>query len=240
MLAGPDADRFMPGDDALANAAFVANLQEGLDFLRQAAQDRNLHEFDQAGFAQAAREFEQFGREMAVARRVPPTETFEENLILPDRTRPVEVRFMGRANTAGDAIVWLPLQRTVFAGDVVVSPVPFGFNAYPADWIEVLSQLKALDFQTLVPGHGRPMHDSLYLDRLTSMLHEVRTQLAPIAATDMTAQAASAQVDLDAMRDVLVGEDPWLRRWFRNYWKDPIVSSALREARGQPIVQGTE
>jgi glyoxylase-like metal-dependent hydrolase (beta-lactamase superfamily II) len=177
---------------------------------------------------------------MATARRVAPTEIFEDRLTLPDRIRPVEVRFLGRANTAGDAIVWLPRQRVVFTGDVVVAPVPYGFNSYPSDWIEVLNQLRALDYAVLAPGHGQPMRDSAYLDRLIAMLSDVRTQVAPLATTDLTAGAASAQVNLDAARDRLVGEDRWLRRWFRNYWKDPIVSSALREARGQPIIQGAE
>ncbi|ANP45882.1 hypothetical protein ATE48_08080 [Candidatus Viadribacter manganicus] len=240
MLASPDADRFMPGDNAQANAGFMADIQDGANFLQQAAQDQNLHEADRAGFAQAAREYEQFGREMAVARRVAPTEIFDGSVTLPDRVHPIEVRFFGRANTSGDAIVWLPRQRIVFTGDVVVAPVPYGFNSYPSEWIGVLNQIKALNYAVLAPGHGQTMRDSVYLDHLIAMLSDVRTQVAPLAATDLTAEAASAQVNLDVARDELAGEDRWLRRWFRNYWKDPIVSSALREARGQPIVQGAE
>lgn len=240
MLVSPDADRYMPGDDAQANARYAADIQEGVSFLRQASEDQNLHEADRAGFAQSAREYEQFGREMTTARRVAPTETFESTVTLQDRVRPVEIRFLGRANTSGDAIVWLPRQRIVFTGDVVVSPIPYGFNSYPGDWIEVLNDLKALDFVVLAPGHGRPVLDGIYLDRLIAMLTDVRVQVAPLAATDLNAEAASAQVNLDAARDAFAGEDRWLRRWFRNYWKDPIVSSALREARGQPIVQGAE
>lgn len=240
MLTSADADRYMPGDNAAANTAYMANIQGGIDFLREAALDQNLQEIDRAGFAQAAREYEQFGREMSTARRVPPTEAFEQRLTLADRTRPVEIMFLGRANTAGDAIVWLPRQRVVMTGDVVVAPIPYGFNSYPRDWIEVLARIKALDFAVLAPGHGRPMRDSAYIDRMTAMLTDVRTQAAPFAAGDSDAAAVSGQVNLDAARNSFAGEDRWLRRWFREYWKDPIVSSALREARGQPIVQGAE
>jgi len=84
------------------------------------------------------------------------------------------------------------------------------------------------------------LHDNVYLDQLITMLIEVRAQVAPVALTDATAEAASAQVNLDTARNAIAGEDRWLRRWFREYWKDPIVSSALREARGQPIIQGAE
>ncbi|MEZ5994144.1 MAG: MBL fold metallo-hydrolase [Hyphomonadaceae bacterium] len=240
MLTDAGADRYMPGDNAEANAAYMANVQGGVDFLRQAAQDQNLQEADRTGFGQAAQEYEQFGHEMASARRVAPTEVFASSLTLPDRAHPVEIRFFGRANTAGDAVIWLPRQRVVFTGDVIVAPIPYGFNSYPADWIEVLNQIKALDFAVLAPGHGRPMHDSAYLDQLTSMLTSVRAQVAPLAATETATDAAGAQINLDEARDAIAGEDIWLRRWFRNYWQGPIASSALREARGQPIIQGGE
>ena len=43
----------------------------------------------------------------------------------------MRLRFLGRANTEGDAIAWLPRQRIVMTGDVVVSPTPFGFFSFP-------------------------------------------------------------------------------------------------------------
>ncbi len=238
MLASADADRFMPGDNAEANAAYMENIQGGIDYLRSASQDQRLSERERAGFAQAAREYEQFGREMSVARRVAPTEVFERRLTLPDRSHPVEIMFLGRANTAGDAIVWLPRQRVVSTGDVVVAPIPYGFNVYPAEWIEVLHQILALDFAVLAPGHGRPMRDGAYVDQLIGMLSDVRLQAAPLASVGANSEAAGAQVQLGAARDAIAGDDPWLRRWFHEYWKEPVVSSALREARGEPIVQG--
>jgi hypothetical protein len=70
------------------------------------------------------------------------------------------------------------------------------------------------------------------------MLADVRTQVAPLASVQGDAAAAAGQVNLEEAQNTFAGEDPWLRRWFRNYWKDPIVSSAFREARGEPIVQG--
>jgi glyoxylase-like metal-dependent hydrolase (beta-lactamase superfamily II) len=238
MLTSPDADRFMPGDNTQANAAYMADIRGGIESLSEAAQNQDLADADRIGFAQAAREYGQFGREMTNARRMAPTEVFDQRLTLADRQRPIEVMFLGRANTAGDAIVWLPRQRVVITGDVVVAPIPYGFNSYPGEWIEVLNQIKALDFAVLAPGHGRPMHDTAYVDRLIGMLTVVRDQAAPLAATDIAPDAAGGQVDLDAARDTFAGEDRWLRRWFRDYWRDPIASSALREARGEPIIQG--
>jgi glyoxylase-like metal-dependent hydrolase (beta-lactamase superfamily II) len=238
MLADANAERFMPGDDAEANARYMERVRAGLDYLRAAASDDALTEAERTGFARAALEYEQFSREIAHARRVAPNETFAQRLVLPDRLRPVEIMFLGRANTDGDAVVWLPRQRIVMTGDIVVAPLPFGFNAYPEEWIEVLRRIRGLDYAVLAPGHGRPMRDTAYLDRLVAMLTEVRSQVAPLASLDIDAAGAAAQVDLSTHRDELTGNDPWLLRWFRDYWHAPIVSSALREARGEPVVQG--
>ncbi|MDH4108813.1 MAG: MBL fold metallo-hydrolase [Gammaproteobacteria bacterium] len=239
MLTSPEADRYMPGDDAEKNAAYMANIQGGVAFLKGASQDEQYSEAERAGFAQSAVEYEQFAREMATARRAAPTETFEHSLTLADQTHPVEVTFLGRANTAGDAVVWLPRQKVVITGDLVVAPVPFGFNSYPEEWIGVLDQVRGLNYAVLAPGHGRPMRDTAYVDLLISMVTDVRAQVAPLASTDMGAAAVNAAVELDEAQATIAGDDPWLRRWFRDYWKEPIVSSALREARGVPIVQGS-
>lgn len=240
MLASPDADKFMPGDNAAANAVYLANIENGVNYLRNASQDAALHEAERAGFGQAALEYAQFGREMARSSRVAPTEVFDRALLLADATHPVEVKFFGRANTAGDAIVWLPEQRIVFSGDVVVLPVPYGFNSYPGEWAGVLADIRGLAWDVLVPGHGRPLRDTVYLDRLITMLTDIRAQVTALASTDMDAAAVTTAVNLESASLAIASDDPWLNRWFRDYWKAPIVSSALREARGEPIVQGAD
>jgi glyoxylase-like metal-dependent hydrolase (beta-lactamase superfamily II) len=239
MLASPDADKFMPGDNAAANAVYLANIEDGVNYLREAAKDETLQEDDHAGFGQAALEYAQFGREMARSRRIAPAEVFDQSLLLADETHPVEVKFFGRANTAGDAVVWLPEQKIVFSGDIVVLPVPYGFNSYPGEWTGVLADIRGLAYDVLVPGHGRPLRDTVHIDRLITMLEDIRAQVAALASTDMDAAAVTAAVNLESASHAIAGDDPWLNRWFRDYWKDPIVSSALREARGEPIVQGS-
>lgn len=238
MLASPDADQFMPGDDGTANTAYMKTVREGVEFLEAASRDQKLTAADRDGFARAAREYAQFEREMAPARRVRSIDVFEGRQTLPDDTRPIELMFLGRANTAGDAVAWLPRQRVVITGDVVVKPVPFGFNTYPKEWTDVLARINALDFAVLAPGHGTALRDTTYLDWLITALAQVRAEVGPFARTDKTADAVSEAIDFTTARDRIAGADPWLRRWFRSYWQDAVVSSALREARGEPVVQG--
>ncbi|HEY0629208.1 MAG TPA: MBL fold metallo-hydrolase, partial [Sphingomicrobium sp.] len=93
-------------------------------------------------------DFAAFADTYAGTHVIPPTETFSDRLTIDDPAVPVEVRFLGRANTAGDAMVWLPKQRIAMSGDMVVWPIPFGFFSFPGDWVQTLGRLKALGYRT--------------------------------------------------------------------------------------------
>ena len=169
---------------------------------------------------------------------VMPTETFTEAFALPDRDAPVELRFLGRANTDGDAVAWLPQQRVLVTGDIVVAPTPYGFGSFPGDWIEVIGKLKAYDFAALIPGHGAPQADHAYLDKLIATLTDVRTQVGALAAQGLPLESVRTQVDYEAQTRAFVGDSPWGRLWFKRYWLDPITDAAYREAKGEPTIQG--
>ena len=100
-------------------------------------------------------QFDELTKDFVGSYLVLPTQTFEHELVIKDRDVPVHMLFLGRANTAGDAIAWLPKQKIVASGDIVVSPYPFGFGSYPTEWIETLGKLKALGFTDLDSGTRR-------------------------------------------------------------------------------------
>jgi len=240
MLADSKTDRFMPGNNATANTTFMKNVDDAIAYLDAAARNMKLTPEERAGFARAAIEYRQYGNEMKTARRIAPSVLLETEIILKDDTHPVEIHFFGRANTSGDAIAWLPKQRIVATGDTVVAPIPFGANTYPSEWIRVLERIRALDFSIMIPGHGQPSKDTERVDRLISMLKHIRAQVSPFAGNDTPASEIISKLDLTASETAIAGKDPWLRRWFRAYWRNPIISSALRELRGQPVIQGDD
>ena len=168
---------------------------------------------------------------------VPPTETFTRELLIDDAERPVRLMHLGRANTDGDAIAWLPRQRIVMTGDIVVWPSPFGFFSFPEDWIGVLQRLKGLNYVTLVPGHGEPQTDTAYLDRLIASITDIRGQVGPLARQGLSLEETRQRVDF-APALAQWGTTPRLRAMFEGYWLTPMVENAWREARGDPIVQG--
>lgn len=169
----------------------------------------------------------------------PPTETFTNELLLDDPVHPVRLIHPGRANTDGDAIAWLPKERVVITGDVVVSPIPFGFGSFPTEWIAVLNRLRAMSFTVLVPGHGEPQRDTAYLDRLIATLTDIRDQVTELARAGRSLDEVKQAVNYDAQRTVFA-DTPRRKRHFEAFWLNPMTVNAYLEAKGQPMVQGDE
>ena len=167
---------------------------------------------------------------------VPPTETFEHELVIKDRDVPVHMMFLGRANTEGDAIAWLPRQKIVASGDIVVSPYPFGFGSYSGDWIQTIGKIKALGFTTLIPGHGLPMSDASYLDKLAAAMTDLRAQIFPLAKDGMSLDDIRKKVDF-SKSIALFGDTPRDKANLQGLFFDPMIGSVYKEARGIPILQ---
>jgi glyoxylase-like metal-dependent hydrolase (beta-lactamase superfamily II) len=85
------------------------------------------------------------------------TLTFNHDFTIDLGNREVQVKFLGRGNTSGDAVVYLPREKIVVTGDLVVHPIPYFYDGYPVEWIQTLENLAALDAGTIVPGHGPVM-----------------------------------------------------------------------------------
>src|SRR6202034_1804347 len=111
----------------------------------------------------------------------PATLTFGDHLSIPDEKAPVEIVFLGKANTDGDAVVWVPSERVLWSGDIVVNPVPYAAASYPGSWLEVLKKIKEYDFAYLVPGHGVVQTDGVYVSKVMAALVEIQRQVTPLA-----------------------------------------------------------
>lgn len=74
---------------------------------------------------------------------------------------PVDIYYFGRGHTDGDVVVHFPEQRVLAAGDLFTNgPGLPQLVDYPGGgsmraWTGTLSKALMLDFQTVVPGHGR-------------------------------------------------------------------------------------
>jgi glyoxylase-like metal-dependent hydrolase (beta-lactamase superfamily II) len=71
--------------------------------------------------------------------------------------RVLDVNLAPHAATAGDVWLFDPASKRVIAGDLVTLPAPFLDTACPQGWEKALGAIAALDFTSLVPGHGPVM-----------------------------------------------------------------------------------
>ena len=182
-------------------------------------------------------QFDGFLRDYSGSYIVLPTETFDRRLVLADPDFPVELHHLGNANTNGDAVAWLPKQKIVATGDIVVAPAPFGFGSFSADWIETIGKVKGLGFATLIPGHGAPQSDGAYLDKLFALLTDMRAQIIPLAKSGMPLEEVRKKVDFTKAMDSF-GTNPRLKAGMQGNFIDPMTGSIYKEALGQPIIQG--
>lgn len=197
-------------------------------------QDQSISQAERDGWSRAMSALAIREGDVTGTHVVLPTRTFTDRLMLDDRRTPVEVRFEGRANTDGDAIIWLPRQRVLLSGDAVVWPIPYNFSMYPAENIATLERLRAYNYAALVPGHGEVQRDKAFLDLLIEFTEAVRTRVAPIAR-DQTLEQVTAAVTMDDYAQRFAGNDAWARFWFTQYAVQPLVESAFHEARGEPL-----
>lgn len=87
---------------------------------------------------------------------------FPDELITKSETRTIagrklRVGITDHAVTAGDVWLFDPTTRVLASGDLVTLPAPLFDTACAAHWRAALGSLTAVDFKTLVPGHGAPM-----------------------------------------------------------------------------------
>ena len=164
-----------------------------------------------------------------IAAFVVPNVVFDRELSLFQDEREIRVLHLGRGNTAGDAVVFLPAEGVLIAGDLVVAPVPYGSGSFPSEWIEVMERLDALEFTTLVPGHGPTMHDRDYLHRVRDLLVELVAEAHRARSDGLGPQAALDSELVQGVIEGFVGDDPSLRRSMMNFFVRPVVGRAYDE-----------
>ena len=171
--------------------------------------------------------------ELSGATVVAPEATFDRSATVHLGRREVRIAFLGSGNTAGDAIVFVPDAKVVATGDLLVAPVPYGYGCHPAEWIETLKKLMAIDAAAIVPGHGPVMRDWSYAERVIGLLEAVRARVGEAVRAGSTLEETQKRVDLDDFRKAFAGEDYGRGRAFRDFFARDAVVRAWQEARGQ-------
>lgn len=84
-----------------------------------------------------------------------PTTTFSDAMTVYLGKRRVDIMHLGRAHTAGDAVVWVPDAEVMFTGDIVeYHSACYCGDGHFADWGQTLENIASFDPVAIAPGRG--------------------------------------------------------------------------------------
>ena len=168
-----------------------------------------------------------------------PTITYARRMTLFDGSREIDLFCFGRGNTRGDGVVFLPRERVVLTGDLLVYPVPFAFKAHLTDWIASLHAVRALGATRIIPGHGAPQSDYAYLDLVTRFLTAMRNQTRQAVRQGLTLEATVKRIDLSPWHRQFARGDSAVGDMFDAY-APAVIESGFTEAKGGAAAKDTE
>ena len=167
----------------------------------------------------------------------------QPNVLIDDRhtiqsgDRTIELLHLGHANTAGDIVMWLPEERIVSTGDIVVLPSPYAFNVPPRAWAATLREINKLEYSTLVPGHGEIQRDSQYVDLIIEMAESVADQRDEFLTNGLSEEEIEASLDFSEFEDRFTHGDEYVKGYYDAYFEIPFRKAAMKALTGEPMVE---
>jgi cyclase len=108
------------------------------------------------------------------------------------------VKHLGEGNTPGDLVVYVPEEKLVVTGDLVVYPAPYAIGSNLEPWPATLERLMTLGATTYIPGHGPVFRDSTYIRDVKALLETTRPQLEKMLAEKVDRKEAAKRLDTSA------------------------------------------
>jgi glyoxylase-like metal-dependent hydrolase (beta-lactamase superfamily II) len=130
----------------------------------------------------------------------PPTQTFDRDYELHVGSKRVVLKNVGPAHTAGDVIVHVPEDRTVFTGDILFNHGhPIIWAGPVANWIAACEYILDLDVETVVPGHG-PITDKSDVREMRDYFMYIEAESRKRYAGGVGYEEAANDIDLGRFR----------------------------------------
>jgi glyoxylase-like metal-dependent hydrolase (beta-lactamase superfamily II) len=84
----------------------------------------------------------------------------------------VQMKYLGRGHTNGDTVIYFPDLRTIHSGDLVIDGMPvidYANGGSALEFVTTLKHLLQIDFDTVIPGHGRILSRDFVRDYIPKM-----------------------------------------------------------------------
>jgi glyoxylase-like metal-dependent hydrolase (beta-lactamase superfamily II) len=159
-----------------------------------------------------------------------PNATFSDSVTLYLGGRVITV-LHARAITPGDTYVYLPKEKILITGDILVNPIPFAVGgSYPQEWIATLEKLIGLAIETIIPGHGESEHDKSYLQLNLTLFRHVLADVKQAKANGLSLEQTKVALTNKALAYAadLALSDSQLPE-FKNYFLEVYINRAYHE-----------
>ena len=160
--------------------------------------------------------------------------TFSDSLTVYMGEREIRVLHYDRAVTPGDAFLYLPKEKIVVTGDLLVNPISFALSSYPTGWLATLERISGLEANAIIPGHGEPVHDQTLLRTHIAIFRELLRLGRAARTAGLTVEQARTAA-LPAVHDLMVTlthDDPGLNQQFGIYLVDWYLRRVYQELDG--------
>jgi glyoxylase-like metal-dependent hydrolase (beta-lactamase superfamily II) len=161
-----------------------------------------------------------------------PTITFDSRLTLHQGSRTIEILYFGNGNTRGDIVVYLPQEKVLITGDLLVHPVPYAYGSFIGEWVETMKKLREIDARVIIPGHGPILRDKEYLNVVISLLESITSQVQAAVKRGLSLEETRKAVNLEAFRVRLAGDDPVRNDTFTTSILQSAINRAYQQATG--------
>lgn len=177
-----------------------------------------------------------WGKPGDVNKVIVPTVTFHDRMTVYYGDTQVDFLWPGRAHTAGDVLVKVPKDKTLFMGDIAFFGVtPLNGSGFIEDWIKVCDQTLADDsIDIIVPGHG-PVGGKAELKEMRGYLELLWREGRRKFDAGVSAGRAAAEIDLGPYAtwtdaDRIVSNMARVYSEFRGTLGSPADRESLRQA----------
>jgi len=155
---------------------------------------------------------------------VMPTTLFDARYDLDLDGLEVQMIYVGPCHSLGDAIVYVPRERVLFAGDAIFQQcTPMGWVGSYEKWFQCLDLIARLDPEVIIPGHG-PICGAEGAVKMKEYLQYIRDESKKCYEAGLTSLEASKRIELGPYAE----------------WRAPgrlymNVERAYREFRNEPL-----
>lgn len=223
-----------------ARADMIQGAPEMAKFLRQlidggkSFSGGGITDEEKESYASDIRIAERYAREMPGIELPKPTRLVSDRLVLNGGGRTIEILHLGAGHTPSDLVVWLPKERIVAVGDLVVWPVPLvgDLQSDVLAWPKTLANVRALKPKALLPGHGPVLRDNSYLERMESFFASASGAVRKLKPA--TVEEAQKVILMEAERKDFCGESKVRLTLFEEYARKPSLASAFRLLNKRP------